>query len=144
VTLQASITGQSPYLTALLVDFGSAVRFTGVRQLLDQDCVGPGIPGDPGCFPRREYMTARTPYQIVSRGWLDVRNRHSAAVTEPVVPGRPYVFTWDLEPQDHVFAAGHRLGVVLISTDRAYTLRYPAGTRVDADLGLSNVVLPIS
>jgi X-Pro dipeptidyl-peptidase len=144
VTLQASITGQSPYLTALLVDFGSAVRFAGTRQLAEQDCVGPGIPGDPGCFPRREYVTARTPYQIVSRGWLDVRNRHSAAVTEPVVPGHPYVFTWDLEPQDHVFAAGHQVGVVLISTDRAYTLRYPAGTRITADLGLSNVVLPLS
>jgi X-Pro dipeptidyl-peptidase len=51
--------------------------------------------------------------------------------------------TWPLQPKDHVFAAGHRIGVVLISTDRDYTLRYPAGTRVGVDLGLSHAVLPL-
>jgi X-Pro dipeptidyl-peptidase len=79
----------------------------------------------------------------VSRGWLDVRNRHSPAVTEPVRPGQEYTFSWELQPQDHIFAAGHRIGLVLISTDRDYTLRYPAGTVVTTRLGLSNVSLPL-
>jgi X-Pro dipeptidyl-peptidase len=144
VTVRASLSGSSPYLTALLVDYGSDVRFAGLRRLADVDCVGPGVPEDPGCFARREYVTAQTPYQIVSRGWLDVRNRHSAGVTEPIEPGRTYTFSWQLQPQDHVFAAGHRLGLVLISTDRDFTLRYRAGTTVTTRLGLSNVVLPLS
>jgi X-Pro dipeptidyl-peptidase len=144
VTVRASVDGRSPYLTALLVDYGTGVRFAGFRRLPETDCVGPGIPEDPGCFARREYVTAESPYQIVSRGWLDVRNRHSPAVTEPVRPGSEYTFGWELQTQDHVFAAGHRIGLVLISTDRDYTLRYPSGTVVTTRLGLSGVSLPLS
>ncbi len=54
------------------------------------DCVAPGIPEDPGCFRQREYVTAVTPLTIVSRGWLDVRNRFSAARSLPIEPGRTY------------------------------------------------------
>ncbi len=130
VTVRASVAGASPYLTALLVDYGPARRYAGLRTLAEEDCIGPGVEGDPGCFRRREYVTAETPYEIVTRGWLDVRNRLSPARTTPVVPGRTYTFRWDLQSTDHVFAAGHRIGVVLISTDRDHTLRYPAGTVV--------------
>jgi X-Pro dipeptidyl-peptidase len=144
VTVRASLDGSSPYLTALLVDYGPGERFAGLRRLDEVDCVGPGVPEDPGCFARREYVTARTPYQIVSRGWLDVRNRGSAGITEPIEPGRAYTFGWQLQPQDHVFAAGNRIGLVLVSTDRDFTLRYRAGTTVTTRLGLSNVTLPLS
>jgi X-Pro dipeptidyl-peptidase len=144
VTVRAALTGDSPYLTALLVDYGEAVRYAGTRTLAEQDCVGPGIDGDPGCFNRREYVTATTPYEIVSRGWLDVRNRFSPAVTTPILSGRPYTFRWSLQPEDHVFAAGHRIGIVLISTERDHTLRYPAGTVVDVRAGGSKAVLPLA
>nr|WP_296068807.1 Xaa-Pro dipeptidyl-peptidase [uncultured Actinoplanes sp.] len=143
VTVRAGLTGQSPYLTALLVDYGTAVRYAGTRTLPAQDCVGPGIEGDPGCFNRREYVVAETPYEIVSRGWLDVRNRLSPARTTPIVAGRTYTFRWNLQPSDHVFAAGHRIGIVLISTERDHTLRYPAGTVVRIDAPGSKVVIPL-
>ncbi|MFI5890177.1 Xaa-Pro dipeptidyl-peptidase [Actinoplanes sp. NPDC051513] len=144
VTLRADIAGKSPYLTAMLVDYGEATRYAGTRTLATQDCIGPGIEGDPGCFNRREYVTATTPYEIVSRGWLDVRNRFSPAVTTPIVAGKPYTFRWKLQPEDHVFAAGHRIGLVVISTDRDHTLRYPAGTVVGVRPALSRVVLPLA
>ncbi|MFI1994843.1 Xaa-Pro dipeptidyl-peptidase [Actinoplanes sp. NPDC020271] len=139
ITVRADVDGESPYLTAMLVDYGAAERYAGVRTLPEQDCVGPGIEGDPGCFNRREYVTATTPYEIVTRGWLDVRNRTSPARTTPVVPGRPYTFTWKLQSTDHVFAPGHRLGVVLVSTERDHTLRYPAGTVVGVQPSLSRL-----
>ncbi|MET8148851.1 Xaa-Pro dipeptidyl-peptidase [Actinoplanes sp. NPDC049668] len=144
VTVRADLDGASPYLTALLVDYGVADRYAGLRSLSVQDCVGPGIPGDPGCFNRREYVTAQTPSEIVTRGWLDVRNRRSAAHSTPVRAGKTYTFSWDLQTQDHVFAAGHRIGVVLISTDRDHTLRYPAGTEVGVRTGVSRIVLPLA
>jgi X-Pro dipeptidyl-peptidase len=144
VTLGASLDGRSPYLTALLVDYGTATRYAGLRTVPGQDCIGPGIPGDPGCFAKREYVTAETPYKIVTRGWLDVRNRLSTSHSLPVEPGRTYPVSWDLQPQDHWFAAGHRIGLVLISTDRDHTLRYRAGTRVEVRHGLSSVLLPLS
>ncbi|GAA4603759.1 Xaa-Pro dipeptidyl-peptidase [Actinoplanes octamycinicus] len=144
ITVRAALSGASPYLTALLVDYGAAERYAGLRTLPEQDCVGPGIEGDPGCFNRREYVTATTPFEIVTRGWLDTRNRLSPAVTTPIVAGREYTFRWKLQTTDHVFAAGHRIGVVLISTDRAHTLRYPAGTVVTVRLHLSKLELRLA
>ncbi|WP_067500209.1 Xaa-Pro dipeptidyl-peptidase [Actinoplanes sp. TFC3] len=144
ITVRADLTGKSPYLTALLVDYGPAGRYAGLRSLPTQDCIGPGIPEDPGCFAQRQYVTVTTPSEIVTRGWLDVRNRVSRSVTTPVRPGKPYTFTWNLQTEDHVFAAGHRIGVVIISTERDHTLRYPAGTEVGVRSGISRVVLPLS
>ncbi|GIE90099.1 Xaa-Pro dipeptidyl-peptidase [Actinoplanes regularis] len=144
ITVRADLAGDSPYLTALLVDYGPAERFAGVRTLAVQDCVGPGITGDPGCFNRREYVTASTPYEIVTRGWLDVRNRFSPARTAPVQAGRAYTFRWELQTTDHVFAAGHRIGVVIISTDRDHTLRYPAGTTIGVHPAFSKLDLRLT
>jgi X-Pro dipeptidyl-peptidase len=144
VTVRASLAGDSPYLTAMLVDYGQADRFAGVRSLPTQDCVGPGIEGDPGCFAQREYVTAATPFEIVSTGWLDVRNRFSKSRTVPVEEGRDYTFRWDLQSTDHVFAPGHRIGLVLISTERDHTLRYPAGTVVNVRPSLSALQIRLS
>ncbi len=144
ITVRADLTGKSPYLTALLVDYGTAERFAGLVRLPEQDCIGSGTAEDPGCFRRAEYRTAETPYEVVTRGWIDVRNRVSPSRTVPIEAGKPYTFSWELQTNDHIFAPGHRIGVVLISTDRAHTLRYPAGTEVGVRLGVSKVVLPLT
>ncbi|MET0424141.1 MAG: Xaa-Pro dipeptidyl-peptidase [Actinoplanes sp.] len=81
---------------------------------------------------------------IVSRGWLDVRNRISRDRTTPVVAGRTYQFRWKLQPGDHVFAAGHRIGLVLISTERDHTLRYPAGTVIGVRPGSLQLILDLA
>jgi X-Pro dipeptidyl-peptidase len=143
ISVRASLDGPSPYLTALLVDYGTADRFQSLAPAPGTDCVAPGIPEDPGCFGRVAYVTERTPWKIVSRGWLDVRNRRSPGRSEPIEPGRFYSFGWRLQPKDHVFEAGHRIGVVVISTDRDFTLRYPAGTVVRVDVAASRAVLPL-
>jgi X-Pro dipeptidyl-peptidase len=55
-----------------------------------------------------------------------------------------YSFRWDLQPNDYVFKAGHCIGVVLLSTDYDYTLRYPAGTKVEVTPGISEIRLPLT
>jgi X-Pro dipeptidyl-peptidase len=72
-----------------------------------------------------------------------VRNRHGADRTEPLRPGKEYAFTWDFQPKDYLFKQGHRLGLVIISTDYDYTLRYPPGTRVTLSPGHSSLRLPV-
>ncbi|MFI7461063.1 Xaa-Pro dipeptidyl-peptidase [Nonomuraea sp. NPDC049646] len=145
VSVRASFKdGASPYLTALLVDYGTDVRPDGTLLSTGQTyCYGEGVPGDTGCTTLRRLGTATTAYKIVSRGWLDVRNRHRADRTEPLRPGKEYTFTWDFQPKDYLFKKGHRLGLVIISTDRDYTLRYPAGTRVTVSPGHSSLRLPV-
>ncbi|MGV9777165.1 Xaa-Pro dipeptidyl-peptidase [Streptosporangium sp. NPDC003464] len=136
--------GRSPYLTALLVDYGTDTRaYGGVSYGPDQVCYGQGVPGDTGCTRLAQHVTVTAPYKIITRGWLDVRNRHSASRTDLLREGRFYDFDVDLQPSDYVIKAGHRIGVVLISTDRDFTLRLPAGTAVSVQPGASSVELPL-
>jgi X-Pro dipeptidyl-peptidase len=136
--------GASPYLTALLVDYGTDTRADGTLVLTGETlCYGEGIPGDTGCTALRRLGTTTTPYKIVSRGWLDIRNRHDPARTEQLKPGREYAFTWDFQPKDYLFKQGHKIGLIITSTDRDYTLRYPEGSRFTVDPGHSTVTLPL-
>lgn len=80
---------------------------------------------------------------MVTRGWMDVQNRQSRERTSAVTPGRDYRFRWDLHPDDYVFAAGHRVGVVVFSTDRDFTLRPDPGTQLSVQPGNSSITLPV-
>ncbi|XIG77614.1 Xaa-Pro dipeptidase [Streptomyces sp. SGAir0957] len=149
IDIRSSLSGTSPYVTALLVDYGRATRATSgtVTDASQQICYGegvPGLPGETGCAYRTRHATETADFKIVTRGWLDVRNRHSAARQSKVVEGRAYRLRWDMQPEEYVFAAGHRLGVVLISTDHDYTLRYPAGTRMTVRAGDGVLRLPVA
>lgn len=146
MSVRASLDGTSPYTTALLVDYGTATRAIAgtVQDTSRLVCYGEGVPGDTGCAYRTKHRTETTDFKIVTRGWLDVRNSDSAARPSPVVEGREYRLRWAMQPQDYVVEKGHRLGVVLISTDHDYTLRHPPGTRMTVRTGLSSVTLPVA
>jgi X-Pro dipeptidyl-peptidase len=80
---------------------------------------------------------------VISRGWIDPENRTSPALTEAVVPGTSYKLTFDFQPKDSVIAAGRRLGIMILSSDRDYTIRPAPGTELTMDLRESKVRLPI-
>ena len=50
---------------------------------------------------------------------------------------------WDLQPDDHVFAAGHRIGLVVVSTDHDYTIRPKPGTQLTLAPARSAISLPV-
>jgi X-Pro dipeptidyl-peptidase len=79
---------------------------------------------------------------IVSRGWIDPQNHRSIRRSEPLTPGRPVSLAFGMQPKDYVFAAGHRIGLVVVSTDHDYTLRPAPGTRLSVDPQASTLTLP--
>jgi len=80
---------------------------------------------------------------MVTRGWLDPQNRRSLRRSEPLRQGRAYRMRFDLQPDDYVFAAGHRIGLVVVSTDHDYTFRPLPGTRLSLDPARSELRLPV-
>ena len=80
---------------------------------------------------------------IVTRGWIDPQNRDGRDVSEPLKQGRAYDLAFGLQPKDYVFAAGHRIGLVVISTDFSYTLRPDPGTRLTLQPRSSIMTLPL-
>jgi X-Pro dipeptidyl-peptidase len=89
-----------------------------------------------------DYAADGTP-TVVTRGWTDVQNRKSRAKSTPIQQGQEYTFDWPLEPKDYVFAAGHRVGLVVLSTDKNFTLRPLPGTRLTVNPAQSSVSLPV-
>jgi X-Pro dipeptidyl-peptidase len=80
---------------------------------------------------------------MVTRGWLDPQNRDSISRSERVRQDELYRFEWDLQPDDYVFKAGHRIGLVVVSTDHDYTIRPAPGTRLSLRPSASWVTLPV-
>ncbi|GAA3588045.1 Xaa-Pro dipeptidyl-peptidase [Klugiella xanthotipulae] len=89
-----------------------------------------------------EYPATGSP-KIITRGWMDVENRNSAAATDPITAGKAYQFSFDFEPKDYIFSTGSRIGVVVMSSDNEYTVRPATGTTLTVNPAKSSVSLPL-
>ncbi len=81
--------------------------------------------------------------KIVTRGWTDPQNRSRPDRTQAVQPGKRYQIEVELEPKDYVFAAGHSLEFVVLSSDYDYTLRPKPGAGLSVDLNRTTLDLPV-
>jgi X-Pro dipeptidyl-peptidase len=80
---------------------------------------------------------------IVTRGWADPQNHESLTDSEPLEPGKFYSLSFDLQPDDQIIPVGQRLGLMIFSSDRDFTLWPEAGTELDIDLDATSLELPI-
>ena len=89
---------------------------------------------------------------VVTRGWADMQNYksltnggdyNSKRPGEPLEPGRFYDLTFDLEPDDQIIPAGKRLGVMIMSSDREFTLWPRPGTELTVDLAATSFSIPV-
>jgi predicted acyl esterase len=80
---------------------------------------------------------------ILTRGWLDPENRNSDYVSDAIAPGTFYTLKFDMQAKDAIVPAGRRLGLMVFSSDRQYTVRPAAGTQLTLDLAGSSITIPI-
>lgn len=125
VRVRASVNATDTNLGAVLVDYGPATQVSrsgdGAQTLATQDCWGEASPTDEACyFQVGKRLTTVTQWRV-SKGILDALNRNSYAVAEPLVANQEESFTFPLLPQDYVFAAGHRIGLVLVGSYSGYS-----------------------
>jgi X-Pro dipeptidyl-peptidase len=89
---------------------------------------------------------------LITRGWADIQNYRSLTKGgnygstlpgERLVPGKFYDLTFDLQPDDEIIAPGKRLAVMILSSDREFTLWPRAGTELAVDLAHSSFTIPI-
>ena len=80
---------------------------------------------------------------ILTRGWRDPENRINDYTTSPITPGSFYSLPIDLQAKDAVIPAGRRLGLMVLSSDREFTVRPAPGTQLTLDLAGSSITLPI-
>lgn len=89
---------------------------------------------------------------LITRGWADPQNAesltkggdyHSMDRGTPLKPGEFVTLTFDLQPDDQVIPAGKRIGLMILSSDREFTVWPKAGTKLTVDLDATKVVLPV-
>jgi X-Pro dipeptidyl-peptidase len=86
---------------------------------------------------------AMDPRGIVTRGWADPQNTKSLRSSAPLRADEPVSLTFDLEPDDQIIPAGKRLGFMIFSSDKEFTLWPSAGTQLRVDLDATALVLPV-
>jgi predicted acyl esterase len=80
---------------------------------------------------------------VITRGWADPQNRGGISGGAPLVPGEFVDVSFNLEPTDKVVLAGQRLGLMVMSSDRLFTLKPQPGTTLTIDLAKSSLRLPV-
>lgn len=89
---------------------------------------------------------------LITRGWADPQNYrslkrggdfHDRAPGTPLKPGEFVNLTFDLEPKDQVIPAGKRIALMILSSDRDFTLWPKPGTKLTVDLDGTHISLPV-
>ena len=89
---------------------------------------------------------------LITRGWADPQNAkaltkggdyHSLAPGTPLIPGQFVNMTFDLQPDDQIIPVGKRIGLMILSSDRDFTIWPKAGTILTVDLDGTKIILPI-
>jgi len=80
---------------------------------------------------------------LITRGWADPQNYRSLTDSEPLIPGRFYTMTFDLQPDDQIIPTGQQIGLMIFSSDREFTLWPDPGTKLTIDLDATTITLPV-
>lgn len=155
VALKAALDKTQSNVGALLVDYTPAgetmsqITRSGEGLLTGTatDCWGDQdtTNGDyTACYKQVTQPTTTVSQWRVSKGILDSSNRLSLSAPSTVTIGTPTDLPIALLPQDHVFAAGHQIAVILVGNYTGFTsVAGTTGTTFTVDAKASTVTLPV-
>lgn len=94
-------------------------------------------------LPWTERKNATITDNLITRGWADPQNYRSLTESEPLEPGRFYEMSFELQPDDQIIPKGQKIGLMIFSSDREFTLRPDPGTELTIDLNATSITLPV-
>jgi len=80
--------------------------------------------------------------RVISKGYLNLQNRHNLLEVEPVTPGEWMEFDFELQPTIYKLEKGATLRLVLYTTDFEITVRDQTDYQLTIDLAQSSLHLP--
>jgi len=80
---------------------------------------------------------------IITRGWADLQNHKSLTESEPLVLGKFYDMTFELEPDDQVIPAGKQIVLMIFSSDKEFTLHPAPGTKLTVYVDKTSITIPV-
>ncbi len=143
VSIKASIDQPTANISAMLVDYGSEYRNTIETEVVYPKGIIYG--GNAGSDDIVNFIkdTKKTDYKVISRGWMDAQNRVSNYRVDTIKPGEEYTFNLDMQPMDYTVKKGHKIGLIILSTDAENTIRPLKTTNFMFNTSESFVEIPI-
>lgn len=80
---------------------------------------------------------------LITRGWADPQNHSSITKGQALVPGEYNQVSFELMPDDQVIPKGKQIGLMIFSSDKAFTLQPNPGTQLTIDPNSTSITLPI-
>jgi X-Pro dipeptidyl-peptidase len=144
VTVKVKVNKATAGIKARLVDYGTATRYTNVTSKPNTKvCWGGGNALDTGCYAETQINTATSDVSVVVRNLADIGHYKSLKHKVPLQSGQWYDLTFELNADDVVFAAGHRLGLVLTVEPDNPSIPF-TGATVTLDPAKSSLTLPLT
>jgi X-Pro dipeptidyl-peptidase len=144
VTLRIKADKATTPVTARLIEYGQATRYTGIRNTATETCWGASVSYDDACYLEVTKRTAVTDHGMVGRGWIDAAHSDSLSRPKPLTPGKWTTITVPLRPQDLIVPKGRVLGLAISLSDTQWTTPNDTGASVDVDLSRSHLNLPMT
>jgi X-Pro dipeptidyl-peptidase len=144
VTLKLKSDSTTTPVTARLIEYGEAARYSGVRTTDDSTCEGASVDFDDSCYFTVDELTEQTDHGIVSRGWIDAAHSKSLSKPTPLTPGKWTTVNVPLRAQDDVIPKGRVLGLAVTLSDTEWTSPNETGATIDIDLAGSKLNLPVT
>ena len=94
-------------------------------------------------LPWTEGRRSKITDNLINRTWADIQNHESLYESEPLEPGKFYSLTFNFQPDDQIIKAGQKIGLMIFSSDKDFTLRPDPGTELTIDLDATSITLPV-
>lgn len=122
-TMKGSIDSKTGIISAMLVDYGKENRPSLELKKVKENAVIYGI--NAGCDNLVDFAIDDNPseFNVITRGWMSAQNRRNNYNKDEVVAGKDYEFAFEMQPIDYTIKKGHRLGLIIYSTDAEATPR---------------------
>ena len=144
VSVRVKVNKAAAGIKARLVDYGTATRYKDVTSIPNtRVCWGDGNALDIGCYAQTQIHTAVSDASVVVRTLADIGHYKSLNRKESLQSGKWYDLTFELNADDVVFAAGHRLGLVLTVEPDNPSIPF-TGATITLDPAKSSLTLPLT
>ena len=123
IEMTAQFSENTGILSAMLVDYGTKKRAIEELEVIEKDAFMSGINMAPENLVSFKTEKKETDFAVITRGWISAQNRRNNYNKDEVVIGQAYKYQFDMQPIDYTLPKGHKLGLVIYSTDVQATQR---------------------
>lgn len=127
-------------LSAQILDYGSKKRLPDSPAIIELDSIDNGQN-----FARedlKEISLKESNYRVITKGVMNLQNRHDLLKIEPVNKQEWMTFDFKLQPSIYQLKANDRLRILLYTTDFEHTIRDNSNYILTVDLEQSSLIIP--